>query len=269
MAVIDVLTTGGMIVSSAVYDRSSKKGRFAYTGIMQKLKSRKVIPVKAYLITVNGRKVLVDTGWSEQCAINARKHLGSALYFSSRPVMTLEQSINRRLAKLGVKAEDLDAVILTHFDCDHISGLHLVKNAKNIYASQEEIDTAQKVNPRYYKKLWKNVDIKPLKMDYNSKYPFGKSCDLFGDSSVVVVFTPGHSAGCVCVEVNDNGKTVLIAGDNGYCEKSWSELILSGPLHNIHNMKITLMWIDKIYKSENCVGVFTAHDDSNKERIEF
>ena len=83
MAEIDVLQTGKMLVSSAVHNRDSKSGKFAYTGLFQSKKGRNDVPVKAFLIRINGKNVLVDTGWSEQCAINPRHHLGLALYFST------------------------------------------------------------------------------------------------------------------------------------------------------------------------------------------
>ena len=50
MAEIDVLQTGKMLVSSAVHDRDSKSGKFAYTGLFQSKKGRNDVPVKAFLI---------------------------------------------------------------------------------------------------------------------------------------------------------------------------------------------------------------------------
>ena len=40
MAEIDVLQTGKMLVSSAVHNRDSKSGKFAYTGLFQSKKGR-------------------------------------------------------------------------------------------------------------------------------------------------------------------------------------------------------------------------------------
>lgn len=270
MAEIDVLQTGKMLVSSAVHDRDSKSGKFAYTGLFQSKKGRNEVPVKAFLIRINGKNVLVDTGWSEQCAINPRHHLGLALYFSSQPTVTLNDSVAKQLGALGITPEQLDAVILTHLDCDHVSGLKDLKGAKHIYATKEELEISLLPNPRYRKALWQGVEIEPIEMNYDSRAPFGKSCDLFGDGSVRIVYTPGHSAGSVCVVIKQNGKMAVIAGDNGISEKSWSELILSGPIHNIQNMKISLRWLNKMYKNENCVAVLTAHDKDYKQtKIEF
>lgn len=41
MAEIDVLQTGKMLVSSAVHNRDSKSGKFAYTGLFQSKKRQK------------------------------------------------------------------------------------------------------------------------------------------------------------------------------------------------------------------------------------
>lgn len=58
MAEIDVLQTGKMLVSSAVHNRDSKSGKFAYTGLF-KAKGRNDVPVKAFLIRINGKTFLL------------------------------------------------------------------------------------------------------------------------------------------------------------------------------------------------------------------
>lgn len=153
MAEIYVLQTGKMLVSTAVHDRDSKKASL-HTQAFFKVKGRSEVPVKAFLIKINGKNVLVDTGWSEQCAINARRHLGIALYFSSQPTLTLNDSVIRQLKNFDLTPEKLDAVILTHLDCDHASAIKDLKGAKHFYATKEELDIAQLPNPRYRKSLW-------------------------------------------------------------------------------------------------------------------
>lgn len=127
------------------------------------------MPVKAFLIRINGKNVLVDTGWSEQCAINPRHHLGLALYFSSQPTVTLNDSVVRQLEVLGITPKQLDAVILTHLDCDHVSGLKDLKGAKHIYATKEELEISLLPNPRYRKALWQGIEIEPIEMNYDSQ----------------------------------------------------------------------------------------------------
>lgn len=265
MAVIHILNTGKKVESSAVLDKETKKGKLAYTGLFQKLESRVEIPVKAFYIEINDKKILVDTGWSSECKDNAKKHLGRAMWFATQPVVNEGEDVLSQLAQFGVAPEELDAVILTHLDCDHVSGLHLVKNAKAIYACKEELARAEKKSPRYNNDFWQNIDVAPLPMGYDSKAPFGKSCDLFGDGSVRAIYTPGHSAGSICVIIKDNDKLALFTGDTGYSEESWKELIVPGLFSNLQNLKISLRWVNKMHEREDCAGIFTSHDTAELE----
>lgn len=45
---------------------------------------------------------------------------------------------------MNIQTKDLDYVILTHLDCDHANGLELVKDAKYIIVSNDEIKCANK-----------------------------------------------------------------------------------------------------------------------------
>lgn len=64
------------------------------------------------------------------------------------------QCIDEQLLKLGIKDSDLDAVLLTHLDCDHANGLKQVSNAKKFLVSADELAFAQKLTNRVrYRKL--------------------------------------------------------------------------------------------------------------------
>lgn len=111
-----------------------------------------------------------------------------------------------------IKASDIDYVLLTpHLDCDRANGLRLVKEAKSILVSNDELNMLKKpsllLKIRFQKKWWSSTKIKGF--DYNdSECPFGKEFDLFGDGSVKMINIHGHYG--------------------GYGEKSWREMITSG-----------------------------------------
>lgn len=265
MAVIKVIQTGTTLVSPAVPDRSTRKSKIAYTGLFQKRKNRIEVPVKVFLVEIKERKILIDTGWSSECAVHAIKHMGFGLWFASEPVINEENSAYNQLRKMGINSIDIDAVILTHLDCDHASGLADLKGVKHIYTTEEEWQKANTGDVRYNKKFWKDIDFEFFQMTDDSTAPFGKSCDLFGDGSVKIIFTPGHSAGSVAVIVNDNNKFAVIAGDNGYNRSSWDNITLPGPIYNEENMKKALQWIQEMNCKENCIGIFAAHDPEVKQ----
>lgn len=90
---IRVLQTGSTLVSSAVPDRSTHRWPYAYTDLFQKRSERLCVPVKAFLVETAGHRVLVDTGWSAECATHPIRHLGFGLWFASEPVMSEQETV--------------------------------------------------------------------------------------------------------------------------------------------------------------------------------
>lgn len=257
---IFVLQTGGTLVSSAVPDRSSHKWPLAYTDLFQKRSDRICVPVKAFLVETEGHRILVDTGWSEECATRPVHHLGPALYFGSEPVMKKEEAVPYQLAKMGLAPEDIDAIILTHLDCDHASGLIPLKDAKHVYCSKEEFKHSKKKNVRYHPSFWRGVNIETLEMQDDPQAPFHKSCDLFGDGSIRIYLTPGHTEGSAAVIARGETGYAAFVGDDSYNRHSWEEQKLPGPLYNIDDMKRTLQWVRALSRDKNIIGIYAAHD---------
>lgn len=257
---IHVLQTGSTLVSSAVPDRSSHRWKYAYTDLFQKRRDRIGVPVKTFLVETAGHRILIDTGWSEECVHHPIRHLGFGLWFASEPVLKEGQDVPSQLKEMHLRPEDLDAVILTHLDCDHVSGLIPVKNAKHVYCSEEEWKHAQTRDVRYKASFWKDVNIETLHMAEDQKAPFGKSCDVFGDGSVTAVLTPGHSEGSMAVLVKGNGGYAAFVGDDSYNRHSWEDLRLPGPVYNESDMKKTLRWVQSLSQDPACIGIYAAHD---------
>lgn len=262
---IHVLQTGGTLVSSAVPDRESHKWKYAYTGLFQKRRNRICLPVKAFLVETHGHRILIDTGWSEECVKHPIRHLGFGLWFASEPVLKEGQNVPSQLRKLGLKPEDLDVVILTHLDCDHASGLIPLKNAKHVYCSEEEWKHAQTKDVRYRSSFWKGVNVETFHMKDDPDAPFGKSCDVFGDGSVLAFLTPGHTEGSVAVLVKGNKGYAAFVGDDSYNAHSWKDLKLPGPVYNETDMKKTLKWVRKCSLDPECIGIYAAHDPQGSD----
>lgn len=257
---IHVLQTGSTLVSSAVPDRSSHRWSYAYTDLFQRRSRRLKIPVKAFLVETYGHRVLIDTGWSAECATHPIRHLGFGLWFASAPVMTKEEAVPVRLERMGLRPGDIDAVILTHLDCDHASGLIAMKEAKHIYCSKEEWHHAHTRDVRYNPAFWEGVSMETLHMKNDPSAPFGKSCDLFEDGSIRVILTPGHSEGSVAVLAQGQKGYAAFVGDDSYNHHSWEELKLPGPVYNFNDMKKTLHWVQRLSKDPDCIGIYAAHD---------
>lgn len=253
---IKTIQTGYTLVSSAVPNRATHKSKFAYTRLFQTKKSRIKVPVKCYYITVGKHQFLIDAGWSKDVVAHPIKHLGYGLYFASEPVMNIEEAAINQL-----KEDKIDCILMTHLDCDHISGVTDFPHVEK-WCSKEEFDVVSK-NRLRYGKLVNGKEFHYIDFTEDTEAPFGKSADIFDDGSVIAYFTPTHSAGSVIYKIVEDEKYFLIVGDNGYMNKSWEENVLPGPLYHKENMQKCLKWIkDKSMESE-CLGILCAHNPEN------
>lgn len=257
---IHVFHTGEVGVDPAVPFRDVSKNPIAYTGLFRSPKRRIWLPVSAYLIEHPKGLVLVDTGWHRDVRTDQVKHMSWRLNFASKARLPEGQAIDEQLATLGIKPADLDYVFLTHLDVDHASGLELVKDAKHIMTSKEELEAGQKGDIRYSNRLWSHVNLEAFEMEDSSYGPFGRSYDVFGDGTILLIDVAGHTKGTSLVMVQNQGKFVLLTGDTGYAKESWEELRLPGPVDDKEKMRKTLKWVQEMSKKEGCIEVLATHD---------
>lgn len=250
---IITIQTGSTLVSSGVPDRSTHRWKKAYSRLFQSKKSRIEVPVKCFYVRVSGHEFLIDAGWSEENVRSPKKHLGFELYFASEPVIEAGDS-----AKAQLQGKNIDCILMTHLDCDHVSGVHDLTEIP-VFCSREEYEYAKKKRLRYGKLIF-GIDFKFLNFKYDENAIFKRSADVFGDGSVIAYLTPTHSAGSVIYKISEGGYYYLIVGDNGYMKASWEEGILPGPLYNAKNMLLCLQKIKKMSEDKNCLGVYCAHE---------
>ncbi len=250
------------------------------SGIFGKKEDRIWLPVSSYLIEHPKGTFLVDTGWSRDMSPNGIfdkksqiKSLNSRLLYKiNQGKVGLGQCIDEQLLKLGIKDSDLDAVLLTHLDCDHANGLKQVSNAKKILVSADEVAFAQKLTNRvrYRKTWWEGVNLTAF--DWNdTQGVFSKSYDLLGDGSIELISIPGHADGLFAVKVkNDEGKFILLFSDGGYATKSWEQMITSGIAADRAKQRQSLAWIREQSLDPNCIESLANHDsDIQPHVIEF
>ncbi|MBQ9555868.1 MAG: N-acyl homoserine lactonase family protein [Muribaculaceae bacterium] len=231
------------------------------------------LPVSVYLIEHPKGRILVDTGWHRDMSPDGVydkkaqiKSLGSwILYHVNQGRIAPGQAIDEQLQAMGLKPSDLDYVLLTHLDCDHANGLRAVADAKHILCAADELACAHKNSVvRFKKKWWQGVDLHTFEWN-GHEGPVGKSFDLFGDGSVVMVNIPGHCDGLCAVKLtNDEGKFVLLFADGGYATKSWKEMITSGVALDKKLQRQSLQWIREQSLDPNCVESLATHDTDIK-----
>lgn len=268
---IHVLNVGKVCIAPELAFGGEGCSPLKASGIFSPKSKRIWLPVSAYLIEHPKGLIVVDTGWARSMSPNGvfdRKaqirSLGSRLlYLVNQGVVENGQALDEQLLERNISPVDIDYLLLTHLDCDHANGLLPLADAKRILVSRDEMKgTSQGMmsRVRYQRKWWEGVALEQF--DWNGSYgPFGRSYDLFGDGSIILVGIPGHSAGLFAVKVsNPEGKFVLLFSDGGYSKQSWEALITSGISEDKSEQKASLAWIREQCLDPDCIEALANHD---------
>lgn len=264
---IHVLHTGKVCVDPALPFKSTSKNPIAYTGIFRNPRNRLWLPVSAYLIQHPKGLILFDTGWHREVSpkgVYSRtsqiKHMYFRHYLLNQAKLPKGEAIDEQLGNMGIKTSDLDYVILSHLHTDHVSGLKQVKDAKRIMVSEIEWKDTKKYPIRYAKRMWDGVNIETFKFQDSQYGPVGKSYDLFGDGSIILVNIPGHTNGLAAMMILRDDKYVLLFSDGGYAEKSWKEMIAPGTALKPEQAMKSIKWIKIMSSKQECIESLANHD---------
>ena len=276
---IHVFHTGEVCVAPELPFGGEHCSTIKASGVFAKKSERLWLPVSAYLIECDHGKILFDCGWHRDMSPDGIfdkgaqvKSLGSLpLYVTNQGRIEKGAAINEQLAALDIRPADLDLVLLSHLDCDHANGLKMVADAKQILVSKDELDFAENGTPvnriRYNADWWSGTKMQTF--DWNgTEGPAGKSYDVFGDGSFVMVNIPGHSKGLCALKITGpDGRFVLLYADGGYARKSWEQLITSGIADDKVVQKQSLQWIREQSMDANCVASLANHDPDVQPHI--
>ncbi len=276
---IHVFHTGEVCVAPELPFGGEHCSTVKASGIFAKKSDRLWLPISAYLIECSHGRILFDCGWHRDMSPDGVfdkkaqiRSLGSLpLYLTNQGRLKQGAAIDEQLAALGIRPVDLDLVLLSHLDCDHANGLKLVADAKQILVSRDELAFAGNGTPvnriRYNAAWWSETKMQTF--DWNgTEGPAGKSYDVFGDGSLVMVNIPGHSKGLCALKITRaDGKFVLLFSDGGYAGKSWEQLITSGIADDKTAQKKSLQWIRAQSLDENCAASLANHDGDVQPQI--
>ncbi len=232
-------------------------------------RNRITLPVFTYLIEHPKGLILVDTGWCREISPEgiydpkaAAAVLPSHLAAFFRPSVPEGAAVHEQLGAMGIRPEDLDYVLLTHLDPDHVSGLRHVKNAKHIILPEDEYFWSPRTvyRTRQPQNLWIQY---PMERPYYRGSPLGPNhwvIDLFGDESVQMVNVPGHTDGQAAVVIRNGGRFVLLTADAAFSPRNWQENIVPGFGFDREQQRKSLRWIAEMAADPGCAAVLCSHD---------
>ncbi|HWX95399.1 MAG TPA: N-acyl homoserine lactonase family protein [Solirubrobacteraceae bacterium] len=185
------------------------------------------VPIVAFLLEhPSAGLVLVDTGFhrsiAEGPARERARNLGPVGRVMSRDLqMRPEQTVVEQLRALGVDPPDVGLVVMTHLHFDHASALSDFPGS-SVLVSREEWSAAGARGSVLHGYSTAQLDPRPTYMtiDFDgagaSYGPFERAVDVFGDGSLTLVSTPGHSVGHLSLIVRLGGREALLTGDAAY-----------------------------------------------------
>jgi glyoxylase-like metal-dependent hydrolase (beta-lactamase superfamily II) len=121
---------------------------------------------------------------------------------------TVKKTLESQLSELGLKPSDIDYLALSHSHGDHVGNLGLFSQS-TLVVQKPEFE-------------WKPpVGVNPFKPGMKAITPEGDH-DLFGDGSVVLIATYGHSPGHqnLLVRLPKTG-AVMLTGDSVHTKANW------------------------------------------------
>jgi glyoxylase-like metal-dependent hydrolase (beta-lactamase superfamily II) len=214
VAAITVAGVSGASAQKLYWAKSGEFGPFNIQGLIPSYpEARDIkIPISMWVLDHPKGLTVFDTG--NNVAISDGKcesHWVKGLCDFLKPGQTRADVIDKQLEKLGYKVEDVKFVITSHSHLDHIGNIELFPNATHVIQKKE---LYQAWWPEKFQRGGAHVLA-----DYDGAREFNYlelngDYDLFGDGSVLVLSTPGHTFGhqSLKVKLPDTG-TVIISQD--------------------------------------------------------
>lgn len=237
-------------------------------------------PINVYVIEHERGLVLFDTGQD-------RRSVTDPSYFPGGVVGRLyhrlaefdipeDATLGDRLSAQGYDIADVRYAILSHLHQDHIGGLRELPSSARVLVSRTELASADKRLAvldgvmREHVRLpgidWAPVD--PAPTADASLAPFTHAHDVMGDGSLLLLPTPGHTAGSLSLLLRSEGlPNLLFVGDLTYD----AELLAADRVPGVGERKLlheTTRRVNELVSRAPGAAVLAVHDPAAARLLE-
>lgn len=212
------------------------------------------IPMPAYLIEHPRGLVLFDTGLDPAAADDPEGVYGPlAEHLGLR--FTREQRLDNQIEALGYRLSDVTHVVASHSHFDHSGGFYLFPEAK-LYIGTGELRYALWPDPAGAA-FFRQIDIERTRSFNWVHVPTDH--DLFGDGSVVILHTPGHTPGELSLLVRLAHRNFILTGDTVHLRQALENEI---PMPYDANTELSVRSIQrlKLLRESADATVWISHD---------
>ena len=185
--------------------------------------TRLLAPVSSFLVEHPAGRLLFDTGIHCDALTDPVGRLGKRISSLFAVRSRADEGVVGQLALLGLKPDDIRYVVNSHFHFDHC-GCNASFPRAQFLVQRAELAIARAERKRYDAKDW------DLPVDYRE---VDGEHDVFGDGLVVLLPTPGHTAGHQSLWIREGGRPqMLMTADASYTRAHLEQTILP---HNAYD----------------------------------
>jgi N-acyl homoserine lactone hydrolase len=175
---------------------------------------RLVTPVQWYLVTHPRGNAVIDGGNAPEVAIDAKKHWGKITEMSTA-IMTPEEAILPTMAAHGFDPADVRWIVKTHLHLDHTGAVAVIDSFPNAEVLVGRTEHAFAHAPGSYAALgYVKADYDKPGVPWVLLEDSEDGYDLYGDGTLRLWWTPGHTPGHASIEINlPSGASFMLAAD--------------------------------------------------------
>jgi N-acyl homoserine lactone hydrolase len=185
-------------------------------------------PINVYVVEHRDGLVLFDTGQDRASVTDPcyfpRGAVGVIYRRLARFQISESETLSAGLTRLGYRPADVTKAVISHLHQDHIGGVREIPGAE-LLVSGEEWRSLHRPMAEARGLLRDHIDVPGLKwspVDFTalndpSLAPFTTGHDVFGDGTLVLLPTPGHTRGSMSMLVRRAAAApLLLVGDVTY-----------------------------------------------------
>ena len=216
------------------------------------------VPVPAFLIRhPSAGAILVDTGLHPSIATDGKENFGGLSNRYGQPTLQPGEDVPAQLRSRGLDPGEIPVVVMTHLHLDHSSAIS--EFPRSTFVVSEPEWNAAATGPKPFMNGYRRphfdyaFDYRTIDFDrssIDSYASFGRTFDLFGDGSIRLAFTPGHSAGHISVIARLAADDFVIGGDAMYMLDQLEGKVAMPPRpYDAHNFRRSLQEL-KLFRSQ-------------------
>lgn len=228
-------------------------------------------PINVYAVEHSDGLVVFDTG-QDRASVTDREYFpggptGVIYRRLARFDVAEDETVTSGLAGLGYQPSDVSIAVVSHLHQDHIGGISELAHADLLVSADEWRSHRRPLaGPRGY--LRDHIDVPGLswrqlefpRLADTALQPFTHGHDLFGDGSLVLLPTPGHTPGSISMFVRRPGSVpLLLVGDLTYDIHALEEGVHGG-VGSHRRLRQTRAKVLALKSSYPGMRILAAHD---------